>query len=140
MKGLRVLDKDGKALSIKQIDAEICELIGNEVDSKWYSVMVNRKEFRKNYIEKNNIKSSELFDAEIAEARLPNWFDTIGYMCSNENKTLDEVVEFYRKGMEKFLGKPLKNGEIVTLEMIYPGELKVINYFKEQGYTLIGVE
>lgn len=142
MKGLKVLDKDGNALGINRVDREICELFGNEVDAKWYSVMVNKKEYIEKYIEEKKIEdpTREKFSTGYAVATLPNWFDTIGYMCSNGGKTLDDVVEYYKETMKDYLGKPLDTGEIITLEMIYPGHLKVINYFKEQGYTLIGVD
>lgn len=144
-KGLQIINKNGEKLPINKIDIEICKLLGNEVDPKRYCKLCNEEELiakTRAKLEKdptvNKDQIGVLIEWEVAIQ--PNWFDSIGWMAANNNLSLDEIIESYRKPMEKWLGKTDSDGELITMESIYPAHMKVINYFKEKEYSLVGVE
>ena len=46
MNAFQILDNQGNPLTMEQIDMEVCELTGNEVDPKHYCKLGNIKDFK----------------------------------------------------------------------------------------------
>lgn len=117
MNSFQILDSNNNPISIQDLDKEVCELTGNEIDPKWYCPLGNRKDH----------------DSEIKFLRVSNWFDTIGWMIA-EGKSFQDILDYYSECMKDFIGKPDENGNILTLEIIYPYHTKVINHWVSKGY------
>lgn len=124
MNAFQILDKDNNAIKINDLDREVCELTGNEVDPKEYCRLGNRKDFPEGH--KGNIDF--IFNTY-------NWYDTIGWMIASEGKSLQDIIEYYKDVMKEFLGKVDENGEVITIEYIYPYHMKVLNSWINKGYT-----
>ena len=63
-----------------------------------------------------------------------NWYDTIGWMIASMGYTLQELRDYYETPFKSILGKIDDNGDIITLEKIYPYHMKVIDFWIEKGY------
>lgn len=124
MNAFQILDKNNNPVSIKKLDQQVCELTGNEVDPKWYCRLGNRKDF------------PQTFEGEIEFLiKTYNWYDTIGWLIASENKSFQDIIDYYKDSIKEFLGKKDENGEIITIEYIYPYHMKVLNYWIDKGYT-----
>ncbi len=123
MNAFQILDKDNNPISIGQLDREVCELTGNEVDTKWYCTLGNRKDYPEGF--KGDMEYSR---------RTSNWYDTIGWMIASEAKSLQDIIDYYADVMKEFIGQTDDDGSIITLEKIYPYHLKVLNTWINKGY------
>lgn len=123
--GFKILDADGKAISIADLDKEVSEITGNPQEARRYTDLTIRKPDETNwqYI-----------------SRSANWYDTIGWMIASENKSFEDIIEYYTEPMRKYLGKPYEDGTICTIESIYPGHMAVLNTWISKGYKPVRVE
>lgn len=123
MNAFQILNSQGQAIPINQLDQEICDLIGNPIDPKHYCLLGKREDYP---------------DTPSGEWKYltscPNWYDTIGWMIASENKSFEEILDFYAEPMKKFIGQKDSNGVEITLEYIYPYHTKVLNTFIQKGY------
>ena len=124
MSAFQILDKNNNPISIKNLDEEVCKIVGNEIDEKEYCRLGKRSD----YPNTNRGEMDYLL-------RTSNWYDTIGWMIAKENKSFQDIIDYYKETMKAFLGKTDENGEIITIERIYPYEIKVLNTWIEKGYT-----
>ena len=119
MNAFQILDKDNNPISINTLDLEVCNITGNEQDSKWYCPLGNRKDY----------------DSERKFLRYANnWYDTIGWMIAANNKSFQDILDYYADTMKEFIGQPDEDGSIITLEVIYPYHTKLLNSWIEKGY------
>lgn len=119
MKSFQILDKENNPISINELDKEVCELTDNEQDKKWYCPLGNKKDH----------KSKIDFIRKCS-----NWYDTIGWMIASENKSFQDILDYYIEIMKEFIGKKDEDGTIITLEVIYPYHTKVLNTWINKGY------
>lgn len=123
MNAFQILNKEGQAIPISELDQEICELIGNQVDKKYYCSLGKRSDYPE------GAKGEWQFVSKTS-----NWYDTIGWMIASENKSFEEILEHYANNMKEFIGQKDENGTTITLEYIYPYHTKVLNTFISKGY------
>lgn len=118
--GFQILDKDGNPISINNLDKEVCEIVGNEQDKKYYCTLGRREDYKDefDYITKTT-----------------NWYDSIGWMIAFEGKTFQQIIEYYTNAMKEFIGKEDSTGQMITIEMIYPYHMKVLNNWIDKGYA-----
>lgn len=117
MNAFMILDKNNNPIPIKELDREVCELVGNEIDPKYYCTLGKREDFK----------------SEWEYITCSNWYDTIGWMIA-KGKNFQEILDYYAEGMKDFIGKTDENGETITLEYIYPYHTKVLNTWIKKGY------
>ncbi len=119
MNGFQILDKENNPIGINALDKEVCDMVGNEVDKKQYCRLGRREDFEKelDYVFKTS-----------------NWYDTIGWMIASENKSFQDIIDYYTEIMKEFIGKKDDDGSIITIETIYPYHMKVLNTWIEKGY------
>lgn len=119
MNAFQILDANGKAISINSLDKEVCELVGVDVDKKHYCKLGKREDYDSNwdYISKTS-----------------NWFDTIGWLIASKGLSLQGILDYYADSMKDFIGKKDEDGNIITLEVIYPYHTKVLNAWINKGY------
>lgn len=122
MSAFQILNKDGIAIPINELDKEICELWGVPIHPKRYA-MENPREY---YPEGNKGNYDYVSQA--------NWFDTIGYMIASENKTFEDIIEYYRDVFKEFIGLKDENGELITLETIIPKRMLLLTTWITKGY------
>lgn len=124
MNGFQILDKEGNDILIKELDRQVCELTDNEVDLKYYCLLGNRKDYPEGH--SGNWEYLRCTS---------NWYDTIGWMIASEGKSLNDIIDYYTDIMKDFLGQKDEHGNIITIEMIYPYHMKVLNHWIGLGYT-----
>ena len=98
----------------------MCEIVGVEFDKKEYCRLGREEQF-KSHID-------FLFGTS-------NWYDTIGWLIASENKSFEEILDYYREPMEKYIGQDDGKGGLMTFESIYPFHTKVIYSWMEKGYV-----
>lgn len=122
MAAFQILDKENNAIGILELDKEVCELWGVPVHPKRYA-MENPREY---YPE--GIKGEFDFYSQ------SNWYDTIGWMIASENKSFEDIIEYYRETFKKFIGKKDEEGNLITLEYIIPKRMLLLNTWIGKGY------
>lgn len=108
MNAFQILDKDGIAIPLSILDKEVCDLKGIEPDPKWY--------------------------CDLEASAMSSWYDTIGWLIASENKSFEDIIEYFTEPMRKYIGQ-VDNGKVITLETIYPIRIKLLNMWIEKGYT-----
>lgn len=119
MNAFQILDKNNNPIPINLLDKEVCELTGNEIDSKSYCPLGNIKDHE------SRIKF--IFNTS-------NWYDTIGWMIASDNKSFEDILAYYADVMKEFIGELDENGTIITLELIYPYHTLLLNTWINKGY------
>lgn len=94
MNAFQILDKDNNPISIGQLDKEVCELTGNEIDPKHYCSLGNRKDYPEGF--KGDMEY---------HGKTSNWYDTIGWMIAYEGKSLQDIIDYYTDIMKEFIGQ-----------------------------------
>ena len=119
MNAFKILDKDNNPIAINQLDKEVCEIVGNEISPKSYCLLGKREDYESEwkYI-----------------SGCSNWYDTIGWMIASENKSFQDILDYYAEVMKEFIGDVDEDGVVVTLEYIYPYHTKLLNSWIEKGY------
>ena len=124
MNAFQILDNQGKPIPINTLDKEVCEIIGNEVDPKYYCDLGRRSDY------------PEGMQGEIEYLRRTiNWYDSIGWLIASEGLSFEGILQHYADGMKEFIGKVDEDGTVITLERIYPYHCMVLNTFINKGYT-----
>lgn len=118
MNSFQILDNQGNAIDINQLDKEVCELMGVEQHKKWYCTLGKREDHPSRW---------EFL------LRTSNWYDTIGWMIA-EGKSFEDILAYYADVMKDFIGKEDETGNILTLETIYPYHTLVLNTWISKGY------
>ena len=124
MNKFQILNKNGEPIAINALDAEVCEIIGNDIHPKHYCVLGKRRDFPK------GTRGEFEFLSQTS-----NWHDTFGWMIAEENKSFQDMIEYYTDAMKDFLGEPDANGVPMTIEMIYPYHMKVLKTWIAKDYT-----
>jgi len=119
MNAFQILDKDNNPISIGELDRQVCELTGNEIDKKHYCRLGNIKDHKS--------EMKYVFNTS-------NWYDTIGWMIASENKSFQDILDYYADVMKEYIGKVNEDGTIITLEYIYPYHTLVLNTWINKGY------
>jgi hypothetical protein len=119
MNAFQILDNNNNPISINQLDKEVCEMVGNEIHSKNYCLLGKREDYKSNW---DYISSCS------------NWYDTIGWLIADTGKSLQDILVYYADIMKDFIGEVDENGNIITLEVIYPYHTKVLNTWVKKGY------
>jgi len=119
MNAFQILDKNNNAIPINKLDEEVCKIVGNEKDSKWYCTLGRREDHESNW-------------AFISKTT--NWYDSIGWMIA-EGKSFQNILAYYAESMKEFIGEIDEDGTVITLEVIYPYHTKVLNSWINKGYT-----
>jgi len=123
MNAFQILDREGNPISMGDLDREVCLLTGNEPDKKWYCRLGNEKDYPQT--QKGHIEY--IFGTT-------NWYDSIGWMIAFENKSFEDIIQHYTDLMQKFIGEIDEDGEIITIEKIYPYHMAVLVSWIEKGY------
>ena len=117
--GFQIKNSEGNTFTINNLDKEVCNLWGHPVDKKAYCVPLGRDEFdssTKGYIE---------------YLRQSNWYDSVGYMIHSEKcSSWDQVINSF-----KVLYKDILEEYKMSLEVLIPHEMKLINHWNDKGYT-----
>ncbi|MCP4255538.1 MAG: hypothetical protein GY775_19460 [Candidatus Scalindua sp.] len=125
MKSFQILDKSEKPVAINTLDAEVCKLQGKTPNAKHYCGFENPNDYEKG-VDDYAYVSTELTG---------NWFDTIGWLIASENKSLHDIIDYYKDIMKEFLGMLDKEGNRITIEMIYPNKIKLLKNWINKGYV-----
>lgn len=125
MNAFKILDKEGVAIPINKLDEEVCNLFEIKVQPKTYCKLGKKEEFKD--------ELEYLFRAQ-------NWFDTIGWMIASENKSFQDILDYYADIMKDFIGVVDDDGNTITLETIYPYQTKLLNHWIEKGYIAVQVK
>jgi len=121
--GFQIRDTKGEAIAINTLDKEIAVLWGVECRPKRYAVRNNRDFY------------PEGIKGDFDFASQSNWFDTIGYMIHAEGKSIQDLIDYYTDVMKEYLGKTDEDGSIITIEIIYPKIMLLLNTWLNKGYT-----
>lgn len=119
MNAFQILDQDNNPISMGKLDRQVCELTGNEVDTKHYCKLGNIKD--------HDSEMKFVFNTS-------NWYDTIGWMIASENKSFQDILDYYAGIMKDYIGKVDENGVTLTLEIIYPYHTLLLNTWINKGY------
>jgi hypothetical protein len=119
----QILDKDGNAIPINQLDREVCELQGKEYDPKWYCGFADPSKYE-------DLNCIDYIYKEMSS----NWHDTLGRLISNEGFSFEGMIEYYEGVMKDYVGKKDENGVVLTIDMIYPRRIPLIRHWIEKGY------
>jgi len=123
MSAFKILDKDDKPIPINKLDDEVASLWGFKAeDAKEYAKELSREEFSKDY--------KGCFEY----ASQSNWYDTIGWMIASEGKSFQDILNYYSEVMKDFIGQKDEDGNIITLETIYPKRVLILNTWINKGY------
>jgi hypothetical protein len=119
MNAFQILNKEDQAISINELDQEVCELVGVSQDKKYYCRLGKREEFKSelDYLWKTS-----------------NWYDTIGWMIASEGKSFQDILDYYTDTMKEFIGQKDENDTVITLEYIYPYHTKLLTNWINKGY------
>lgn len=118
----QILDKNNNPIAINQLDEEICKLLNIDITPKKYAVFRSRDEFS------DDLRGQIEYDTQT------NWYDSLGWMIAT-GKNFQDIIEEYNNVFKDFLNKKDENGNVLTLEVIIPGKMKVLNYWINSGYT-----
>lgn len=161
MNAFRILDKDGKALTMAELDKEAAEFWGKEVHPKHYANPFPDK------VASEDAPLSEIIRIEHENARnnSSNWFDIIGWNIANQDKYTFSWRNVAYTMLAKNLGEcliDLYEGEQIKIAEFVGGkelhledswEIKLfyalsyykpfvdlINHWAAKGYTPIMIE
>ena len=157
MKKFQVLNQDGVALTMSQLDEEAAAFWGKEVHPKNYA-----NPFPEVMPKDDSIKAR--IDAEVANARQNslNWYDIVGYTIANQGNYTTGWNNVINSLISENLGRAIIGEQFELPEFIQIGdelhlprriEMRinaVLNYFKPfinlmkhwecKGYTPISIE
>lgn len=119
MNAFQIIDKDNNPIPINVLDKEVCEIVGVEPDPKWYCKLSKREDYNSTWDYLTNTS---------------NWYDTIGWMIADEDKSFQDILDYYADIMKEFIGQEDEDGTIITLEVIYPYHTKVLYSWINKGY------
>ena len=122
MSAFQILDASGEAISMGALDREVCELWEVPVDPKYYAKPYPREHYPVGW------------KGEWDYSGQPNWYDTIGWMIASENKSFQDILDYYADVMKEFIGRQDENGVTITLEYIYPKQTLLLNTWINKGY------
>tara|TARA_R100000951_G_scaffold114878_1_gene121171 strand:+ start:2100 stop:2471 length:372 start_codon:yes stop_codon:yes gene_type:complete len=117
--GFQILNKEGNAQVINDLDKQICELWQVPVNKKSYA-MPNPRSYYKEGIK-----------GQMNYLRQTNWFDGIGYtihskQCESWNEVKSELHKLYSDILLK---------HHMTLKQLIPKTMLLISYWEMLGYT-----
>jgi len=125
MNVFKILNKTGEALTIAELDAEVCKIVGVEIHPKYYCKLGKREEYKSNW-------------DYVCHAQ--SWYDSIGWMIASDGKTFEGIIEYYTDLMKEFIGQLDDDGvTIITIDVIYPYHMKVLRSWIEKGYQPISI-
>lgn len=119
MNAFQILNNENTPIPINKLDEEVCLIVGVEPHPKRYCLLGKREDYKSNW---DYISSCS------------NWYDTIGWMIASEGKSLQDILDYYTDTMKEYIGQKDENGNIITLEYIYPYHTKVLNTWINKGY------
>ena len=117
MNKFQILDKNGNAVTISDLNKEVCELFDVPFHPKRYCVLGKRSDFT------NDIKG------ELDYANVPNWFDAIGWPLS-EGESLQDIYDAYQKILDSVEGS-----HDIKIEEAFPYRIKLLIHWINKGYT-----
>ena len=124
MNKFQILNKNGEPIAINALDAEVCEIIGNDIHPKHYCVLGKRSDFPK------GTRGGFEFLSQTS-----NWHDTFGWMIAEENKSFQDMIDYYTNVIKEWIGKVDEDGTVITVDLIYPYHMKVLRTWIAKGYT-----
>lgn len=157
MKKFQILNQDGVALTMSQLDEEAAAFWGKEVHPKNYA-----NPFSEVMPKDDSIKAR--IDAEVANARQNslNWYDIVGYTIANQGNYTTGWNNVINSLISENLGRAIIGEQFELPEFIQIGdelhlprriEMRinaVLNYFKpfinlikhweSKGYTPVSIE
>ena len=124
-KAFQIVDKEGKAVTLSELDKQAAEVWGVEVDEKHYAAPT-----------KDEMKVSGL-----------NWYDTIGFRIANPNQrwatgwknVLNELFITCMNGCAELEDEELHWQIVAAKEFMKPYK-QLINYWRAKGYEPKQVE
>jgi hypothetical protein len=123
MNAFQILNKAGEPIPLNTLDEEVCELLDIKPHPKNYCRFGKREDY------------PEGIKGEFAYlTKTSNWFDTIGWLIAADNKSFQEILDYYADVMKDFIGQEDHNGKLITLESIYPYRTKVLKAWISKGY------
>lgn len=124
MNSYQILNKDGKPIAINVLDAEVCALLNVDVQVKHYCRLGKREDYPE-----GRKGDFQYF------SRTSNWHDTLGWLIAAENKSLEDIIEYYTNILKEWIGKEDESGGIISVDLIYPYHMKVLRSWIAKGYT-----
>ena len=158
MNKFEILNKDGKALTMAELDKEAAEFWGKEVHPKHYANPFPDKKISKDASYSEAIR----IEHENARNNFSNWFDIIGWNIANQGnytsgwqnvvhsmvtENLGECLVRLNKDkpieLAKFVGEHLESSieiELYHTLNYYRPFVDLINHWAAKGYTPVKIE
>lgn len=124
MRKFQVLDSSGNPIKINELDLEVCQIQNKKQDPKWYCGFADPNDYEE------GCQDAAWISAEMTS----NWFDTIGRMIADQQKSFQDIIDYYASVMEEFIGQPDETGKIITLEDCYPYRITLLKNWIKKGY------
>lgn len=157
MRKFQILDKEGVALTISQLDEEAAKFWGKEVHSKNYA-----NPFPEVIPKDDSIKSHIEAEMHNAHNNSLNWFDIIGWNVANQgnyttgwNNVIDTMVteslgrsilndqcelpEFIQTGNEWHLPEQVEI-RVYTILKYFKPFVDLIKHWESKGYVPVSIE
>jgi hypothetical protein len=112
MSAFQILDSAGVPVTLHSLDLEVCALIGNDVDDKYYCLLA---------------KESELEKADFVML-IPSWYDIIGWMIAYEGKSFEDIINHLKRDL------PKESADVLVRQK-YPGLMLVLDTWIAKGYV-----
>ena len=130
MRKFQILDREGTPIKLEELDSQVCNLQGKTRDPKYYCGFADPKEYPDG---KENARW-------IADEMTSNWYDTIGWLIAERQKSLPEIIDHYAEVMSDFIGKTDESGKKITLEDCYPYRITLLKDWINKGYVAKSLE
>jgi len=116
--GFQILDSNGNAMTMNDIDKEVCNFWNVPFDEKHYAVPNKREEY------------PEGIEGSLKYAQQLNWYDSIGWRihyhrCNDWQCVRNAFLRDYEKIMTQYN---------LTIEQIIPKEIALLEYFEKRNY------
>ncbi len=125
---LGVKKQDGTKIPIKDVDKEVANFFGTELDDNYYSSHIRKEDY---------IKDGELQEFAYWRDRMSsNWFDVLGYQIEKAKGAITTWDDAFKQLIDEFMTyDSTKNITRDVMEnVIYKHYVDLIAHFKSLGW------
>ena len=140
--GFQIKNKEGEAIGMNTLDAEVCALWGKEVKPKYYADPVTRTPKPAEDATEEEKQAYRLAHREEASKGMSNnWFDRIGYLIHEGADTWEKVKEAYLAPTLAFMEPHKKDADWAEWEAAFKEDecinksIALIEHWAAKGYT-----